>query len=358
MLTHVATRREQPTASGRTGGGELGPSSLDMSGNDRARKPVCVVRATVSLPGSSAVGAFDWNGGVFAGGSSEGAVRIVDAQLAMHGGASEEHVPIVLKTLLDHTEAVTSVVFHPKSRVVLSGSKDKTIRFFSYTGMATRSFAHIADSHPIRSIALHPSGDFILCGAAHALPRIYQTEHPGAPALVALDPGHGGPITHVHWAAQGNVYLSSSRDGSVKLWDATACRVVRTFAGIHGGEAVWNSQLSRSGTYVLTSGGDGTARVFDVRTGGLLRVYKGLGRERGRTAACFAGGDEQYVVGGGDGNHVLFWDTLQGGQAINRTSLSVQDAAVQCVTHPSSNSPAFAACSAEGKVSFFSEHGG
>lgn len=356
MLTHAATARSLPTG---TNLGQLGPSTLDFASADRVSKWTSSTAATVALSGANAVGCFDWNGSVFAGGSADGAVRIIDATLAFRGAPGDETQPLVLKTLLDHTEAVTSLAFHPRARVLFSASKDKTIRFFGYTGMATRSFAHITDTHPVRSISLHPSGDFILAGSAHPLPRIYQTEQPGAPALVALDPGHSGPVTHVHWAKTAQTYVSASRDGSVKLWDAVSCRVIRTFAGCHGGAVVGGAVISRSGHYLLSSGGDGTARTFDLRMGAALRVYKGLSTgPRGgagassKTLAVFAGGNEEYVVGGGEQNDVLIWDTLQGGNALQRQVVGPNDSVLSCVTHPGSTVMAIAACTSLGKVIF------
>jgi cleavage stimulation factor subunit 1 len=79
----------------------------------------------------------------------------------------------------------------------------------------------------------------------------------------------------------------------VKLWDAVSSRVTRTISGAHAGAEVYSSVFSRSGTFVLTSGADGCARVFDVRTGGALRVYKGLANTGERLVASFAGLNEE-----------------------------------------------------------------
>lgn len=164
---------------------------------------------------------------------------------------------------------------------------------FAFNSMSTRSFECITDTHPVRSIALHPSGDFVLAGCTHPVVRLYQTEQPQAPALVAVAQHHSAAVNHVSWSSSGQTYASASRDGSVKLWDAVSSRVARTLAGAHGGAEVFSAVLSRCGLFLLSAGADGSARLVDTRTGGLLRVYKGLCATGDRVVASFAGLNEE-----------------------------------------------------------------
>ncbi len=254
-LTYVPTRHRAASASLATVPPELLPSSLDFAtGGNRARKPVVISRFNTRLQGGAAVGTFNCDGSVFAAGSGDGSIKVVDAVQALRSDAGEETLtPVVLKSLLDHTEAVTGVTFHGRARVLLSCSKDKTIRMFAYAGMSTRSFECITDTHPVRSIALHPSGDYILAGCQHPLLRLYQTEQPQAPAMVAVAQHHSAAITHVSWSLDGRLYTSASRDGSVKLWDAVASRVARTLPAVHGGSVVYSAWLSRWGVCYFCS---------------------------------------------------------------------------------------------------------
>jgi hypothetical protein len=122
--------------------------------------------------------------------------------------------------------------------------------------------------------------------------------------------------------------------------------------------------------------GDGCARVFDVRTGGVLRTYKGLDTKSGeRVQASFCGPNEEYVVGGGEGlqfeflllllcfklctyflgGQILFWDSVNSGNVIQRKQLGVKDTISQCIPHPASSLLSFVATSAQGQVTFFTE---
>lgn len=39
----------------------------------------------------------------------------------------------VIRTLYDHTEEVTCLEFHPKEQILVSGSRDFTVRLFDYS---------------------------------------------------------------------------------------------------------------------------------------------------------------------------------------------------------------------------------
>jgi cleavage stimulation factor subunit 1 len=131
--------------------------------------------------------------------------RVMDGQQAFRADLGEETLaPVVLKSLFDHTEAVTGLAFHTRARVLLSCSKDKTIRMFAFNSMSTRSFDSITDTHPVRSIALHPSGDFVLAACNHPVLRLYQVEQPQAPALVAIAQHHTSAVNYVNWSLSGS----------------------------------------------------------------------------------------------------------------------------------------------------------
>lgn len=52
------------------------------------------------------------------------AKQVIDAQQAFRADLGEETMaPVVLKSLFDHTEAVTGLAFHSRARVLMSCSK-------------------------------------------------------------------------------------------------------------------------------------------------------------------------------------------------------------------------------------------
>jgi WD40 repeat protein len=50
--------------------------------------------------------------------------------------------------------------------------------------------------------------------------------------------GHQGPVNRVRFSLLGNSYASCSSDGSIKVWDGSSGRCVRTIEKAHGGTEV------------------------------------------------------------------------------------------------------------------------
>lgn len=266
-------------------GGTLDLETGSGASVTRERTPNPVPRFTLRHKGPVTSGGFNWDGSTFACGSADGEIKVVDAPRAFRAdqegdGGDTQHLGglgVVQKSFLDHTDAVTTLVFHPCARVLLSGSSDKTIRMFAYTSMSTRAFEMVAESHAVRSIAFHPTGDYFLAACRHPLLRLYVTDQPRAAPLVARVGSvqhHTQPVNHVSWSLDGSLYTSASKDGSIKIWDAVSSKVTRTISGAHDGHSVNSAVLSRNGAYILSTGRDSFIRIYDVRTGGMLRRFK------------------------------------------------------------------------------------
>lgn len=60
----------------------------------------------------------------------------------------------VLRTFYDHSATVSDLDFHPTKSVLVSASKDCTIRFYEYKANGKRAFTCIQDTHPVRTISI------------------------------------------------------------------------------------------------------------------------------------------------------------------------------------------------------------
>ncbi|KAI3700196.1 hypothetical protein L2E82_44817 [Cichorium intybus] len=85
--------------------------------------------------------------------------------------------------------------------------------------------------------------------------------------------GHTADVVSVSInGSNSRMFVSGSCDATARLWDTrVASRVVRTF---HGHEGDVNSvKFFSDGNIFRTSSDDGTCRLFDIRTGHQLQVY-------------------------------------------------------------------------------------
>jgi cleavage stimulation factor subunit 1 len=85
----------------------------------------------------------------------------------------------------------------------------------------------------------------------------------------------------IRYASQGNIYVSGSKDGSIKLWDGVTNKVINTIVKAHGGFEVYlallvfcfnllqvtSVQFSKNQKYLLSGGKDGTIRIWELGTG-------------------------------------------------------------------------------------------
>lgn len=173
----------------------------------------------------------------------------------------------VIRTLYDHADEVTCLDFHPYDPILVSGSRDYTIKFFEYSKNTTKkSFRSIVDVDQIRCLNFHPSGDWLAVGTQHPVIRLYDAETGRCFVSTQPQDQHTKPITSVKWAPNGKFFATSSKDGSFKIWDGVTNRCVNTFERAHEGEEVCSVMFTKNSKYLLTSGKDSQVRLWELST--------------------------------------------------------------------------------------------
>ncbi|KAI5440070.1 Cleavage stimulation factor subunit 50, variant 3, partial [Lathyrus oleraceus] len=111
---------------------------------------------------------FSPDGRFVATGSADTSIKLFEVskiKQTLLPDAKDGPVRSVLKTYYDHTQPINDLDFHPQGTILVSGAKDQTIRFFDVSkANAKRSYRLIQDTHNVRSVSFHPSGDFLLAG--------------------------------------------------------------------------------------------------------------------------------------------------------------------------------------------------
>jgi len=220
------------------------------------------------------------------------------------------NVKPVVRTFYDHEGGIYDVDFHPNDKLLISAGADNKIYFWDMERQYKRSAGEISETMPVRTVNVHPAGEYVLSAGDADYVRLYSIET--GQGYISKDTNqHQMPTNQVRWASEGNIFVSSSKDGSVKIWDGTNMRCVNTIRNAHGGREVVNVQFSQNTKYLVSTGGDGKIAMWDMSTGREVMRYKFSGEpnrggpDRNRAIACFAYND-QILMGARQGDDTIY----------------------------------------------------
>jgi hypothetical protein len=117
--------------------------------------------------------------------------------------------------------------------------------------------------------------------------------------------GHDGEVHDVDVSQDGRLLVTGGHDGTVRLWDTTSGRVMRTFQGHRG--AVTGVSLSADTRRIASGGYDGTVRVWDASSGEEVVVLRG--HETAVSGVALSGNGLRVVSISHD-RTVRCWDTV------------------------------------------------
>lgn len=129
---------------------------------------------------------------------------------------------------------------------------------------------------------------------------------PHAELLHALK-GHSLCVYHAVFRADDKELATSSKDKSVKLWDAACGKEVRSFHG-HTGE-IYSSAFSPDGKQLATAGDDRTVKLWDAATGKELRTFRG---HKGDVYNVAFRPDGRALASASQDQTVCLWDVASG----------------------------------------------
>jgi WD40 repeat protein/uncharacterized caspase-like protein len=171
----------------------------------------------------------------------------------------------------------------------------------------------LSHSGDVKAAAFTRDGGHVLTGSADGTLKLWDI---GATRLVRTFVGHKRNVTAVALSTDGSRALSGSEDKTIRLWEVATGRLIRTiYAHLDSLDKVTSVAFSPDGRRLLSSSpGEGAAKLWDAETGRLVRMFrhaKGSLRSGVYSAVFSPDGTRLATAGTGD-QLTNIWNTETG----------------------------------------------
>ncbi len=177
-----------------------------------------------------------------------------------------------------HLGDITSLVPNPDRHLVISTSKDNTLRVWNCkTGeCAATLFGHTGE---VISASLHTNGRILVSASHDRTLRVWDLD-----TALARSPrqGHFAEVHALDFHPESDLLMTASIDGTLKAWNFETGRFLRVFNGHTDG--VWDVAITPNGQYAVSVAGgdpyyintnDKTVKVWNIKTAGCLHSLEG-----------------------------------------------------------------------------------
>ncbi|GAA2468273.1 WD40 repeat domain-containing protein [Streptomyces macrosporus] len=217
--------------------------------------------------------------------------------------------------LTGHTGVVTSVVFAPDGKTLVSTGYDAAVRLWHIGDRARpRPLGRLPGGHegPVLSAVFAPGGNTLVTTGFDRTVRLWDVTDPKEPEpLGGPLTGHEGPVVSAAFDPAGRVLVTAGDDAAIRVWDVADPRepdLLDVVPDAHG-RSVRSVAFAPDGKTLASGGYDKTVRLWDVADPARLRA---LGEPlEGHEAAVWSvefAPDGKTLAGGGYDATVRLWD--------------------------------------------------
>ena len=211
------------------------------------------------------------------------------------------------KKLLDldgHREPLFDVKFSPDGDNILTSSWDATtVVWDTKTGkkVTTLDFNNSASY----STAFTPDGLYIVTAR---LGKTLDMWEPDSKTIIKSFVGHTDIISSVSFnPVNKNQMLTSSWDGTIRVWDIATGLMLKKFKGPQG--AVHTAIYSSDGKYIVSGGDDRIIRIWDANGSKIIRTLEG---HQAEVSSLAISADGKYLVSLSLDDIIKLWDLEKG----------------------------------------------
>ncbi|KAL9480960.1 hypothetical protein ACSS6W_005746 [Trichoderma asperelloides] len=211
--------------------------------------------------------------------------------------------PVYLRKFRGHDKAVYSVAFSHDSKLLVSGSHDKTVKLWdSTTGACIHTFR--GHGSTVYSVALSHDSKLVASVSSDDTVKLWNS---ATGELVHTLRGHGSTVHSVAFSHDSKFVASGSSDATVKLWDSTTGELIHTLRD-HS-NTIHSVAFSHDSRLVASGSSDCTVKLWDRTTGELIDTLRGHSNTVRLVAFSH---DSRLVASGSLDGTVKLWDSITG----------------------------------------------
>ncbi|KAF1326413.1 Angio-associated migratory cell protein, partial [Globisporangium splendens] len=212
-------------------------------------------------------------------------VNPVDSRIVVSGGGDDVGViwnredGAVLHTLTGHTDSVVSVDFSFDGKYAATGGYDGVVKIWEVaTGKLVQSLE--GPSQEVEWVTWHKKGNIILAGSGDGTMWMWLATTGECMHVFA---GHEDSVTCGSFTGSGKMIVTGSSDGTVRLWNPKSGECAHVFRGhdFHEGP-VTNLVCHPSQPLMISGSQDGSAKLIQIQA---KRVLATLSHDRNEATA-------------------------------------------------------------------------
>ena len=207
-----------------------------------------------------------------------------------------------IRTYQGHSAPVISAVYSDDGKRILSASYDDTIKEWDVlTGECIRTYQN---SSGVNSAVYSHDGKRILSASDDSTIKEWDALKCDC---IRTYQGHSESVKSAVYSDDGKRILSVSDDKTIKEWDALTCDCIRTYQG-HS-ESVKSAVYSDDGKKILSASDDKTIKEWNVLTGECIRTYQGHSES---VISAVYSDDGKRILSASCDDTIKEWDALTG----------------------------------------------
>jgi WD40 repeat protein len=165
-------------------------------------------------------------------------------------------------------------------------------------------FVALGHSMFVTSVDVSPNGKYLLSGSKDNTLKLWDISKRKE---IRTLKGHTKAVNSVVFSPDGKYALSGSSDGSLKLWEISKGQVIRTFKG-HS-KSINSVVFSPDGKYALSGSSDGSLKLWEISKGQVIRTFKGHSK---RVTSVDFSPDGKYALSGSSDGSLKLWEISKG----------------------------------------------